>query len=101
MEVRDRVIGIISDQLGIKKEKIREGTSLVNHFGADSLDIVEIVMELEKEFDINITDADADRLGANSSPEAVDAGMAKDGDRYTTVGLCIEIVQTLNDSRMG
>ena len=50
----ERVTDIVADQLGVDKEKITAETSFVNDLGADSLDTVELVMELEEEFDINI-----------------------------------------------
>jgi acyl carrier protein len=51
-DIRDRVIAILADQLGVDPEKITENTSFVNDLGADSLDTVELVMELEEEFDL-------------------------------------------------
>jgi acyl carrier protein len=54
--VKERVIDIVADQLGVSKDKITEETSFVNDLGADSLDTVELVLELEDEFDINIPD---------------------------------------------
>jgi len=49
--IRDRVITIVARQLGVAPDKIAENVSFVNDFGADSLDTVELVMELEEEFD--------------------------------------------------
>ena len=49
--IRDRVITIVAKQLGVAPDKIAENVSLVNDLGADSLDTVELVMELEEEFD--------------------------------------------------
>lgn len=60
--VRDRVIEIVAEQLGVDKEKINNETSFVNDLGADSLDTVELVMELEEEFDINIPDDAAEKI---------------------------------------
>ena len=60
--VADRVIEIVADQLGVEKEKIGRETSFVNDLGADSLDTVELVMELEEEFDINIPDDAAEKI---------------------------------------
>ncbi len=50
--VQERVIDIVAEQLGVNKEKVTPETSFVNDLGADSLDTVELVMELEEEFDI-------------------------------------------------
>ena len=59
--VAERVIDIVADQMGVEKEKVSTATHFVNDLGADSLDIVELVMELEEEFDINIPDDAAER----------------------------------------
>lgn len=60
--VQERVIEIVSEQLGVDKEKVTAETSFVNDLGADSLDTVELVMELEEEFDINIPDDAAEKI---------------------------------------
>ena len=60
--VKDRVIDIVAEQLGVDKEKVTPETSFVNDLGADSLDTVELVMELEEEFDINIPDDAAEKI---------------------------------------
>lgn len=60
--VRDRVIDIVAEQLGVSKDQISDETSFVNDLGADSLDTVELVMELEEEFDINIPDDAAEKI---------------------------------------
>jgi acyl carrier protein len=58
----ERVVDIVSEQLGVDKDKITPETSFVNDLGADSLDTVELVMELEEEFDINIPDDAAEKI---------------------------------------
>lgn len=60
--VEERVIEIVSEQMGVSKDQITHETSFVNDLGADSLDTVELVMELEEEFDINIPDEDAEKI---------------------------------------
>jgi len=60
--VEERVIDIVAEQLGVDKEKITRDTSFVNDLGADSLDTVELVMELEEEFDITIPDDAAEKI---------------------------------------
>ena len=57
-----RVIDIVAEQLGVEKEKISKDSNFVNDLGADSLDTVELVMELEEEFDINIPDEIAEKI---------------------------------------
>jgi acyl carrier protein len=61
--VLERVTNIVSEQLGVDKDKISSETSFVNDLGADSLDTVELVMELEEEFDVNIPDDAAEKIG--------------------------------------
>lgn len=60
--VAERVVNIVAEQLGVEKDKITPETSFVNDLGADSLDTVELVMELEEEFDINIPDDAAEKI---------------------------------------
>jgi acyl carrier protein len=60
--VQDRVVDIVAEQLGVDKEKVTPETSFVNDLGADSLDTVELVMELEEEFDISIPDDAAEKI---------------------------------------
>ena len=60
--VSERVIDIVAEQLGVSKDKVTPETSFVNDLGADSLDTVELVMELEEEFDINIPDDAAEKI---------------------------------------
>jgi len=60
--VADRVIDIVAEQLGVEREKVTPETSFVNDLGADSLDTVELVMELEEEFDITIPDDAAEKI---------------------------------------
>ncbi len=61
-DIEQKVIRIISEQLGIDKEKIKTETSFVNDLAADSLDIVELVMRFEEAFDISIPDEDAEKI---------------------------------------
>lgn len=60
--VEERVIDIVAEQLGVEREKLSRETSFVNDLGADSLDTVELVMELEEEFDITIPDESAEKI---------------------------------------
>lgn len=72
MEVNNQVIEILKDKLGI--EEISSDDHLIEDIGADSLDIVELVMEIEKEFGISITDDEVD-------------------PNFTTVGHLIDYIQ--------
>jgi acyl carrier protein len=60
--VKERVIDIVAEQLGVSKDQVTPETSFVNDLGADSLDTVELVMELEEEFDVNIPDDAAEKI---------------------------------------
>lgn len=60
--VEERVRDIVAEQLGVDKDKVSPDTSFVNDLGADSLDTVELVMELEEEFDISIPDDAAEKI---------------------------------------
>ena len=60
--VEERVVNIDCDQLGTSRDKISPETSFINDLGADSLDTVELVMEFEDEFGINIPDEDAEKI---------------------------------------
>lgn len=62
MSVEERVINIVIEQMGVTKENVSKETSFVNDLGADSLDTVELVMELEEEFDITIPDEKAEEI---------------------------------------
>ena len=61
--IKDKVIAIIADQLDVDKESIETSASFVDDLGADSLDTVELVMALEEEFDIEIPDEEAEKIG--------------------------------------
>jgi acyl carrier protein len=62
VSVEERVIEIVSEQMGVAKDQITRETSFVNDLGADSLDTVELVMEFEEEFDITIPDEEAEKI---------------------------------------
>ncbi len=58
----EKVKTIIERELGVERDKLTNEASFIEDLGADSLDIVELVMEFEKEFDIDIPDEDAETL---------------------------------------
>jgi len=60
--IEERVMNIVAEQMGVDKAQITPETSFVNDLGADSLDTVELVMELEDEFDLSIPDEDAEKI---------------------------------------
>ena len=57
-----KVKDIIEKELGVEREKLTPEASFIEDLGADSLDIVELVMEFEKEFNIDIPDEDAEKI---------------------------------------
>ena len=72
-EIQEKVVKIIVDKLGVKESEVVPEASFTAHLGADSLDSVELIMEFEKAFDIQIPDEDAEKI--------------------TTVGAAIEYVE--------
>jgi len=62
VEVENRMAGLITEQLGVSKDEVAPGASFFDDLGADSLDIVELVMSMEEEFDVEIPDDDLERL---------------------------------------
>ena len=72
-EIQSKVVEIIVDKLGGKESEVVPEASFTAHLGADSLDSVELIMEFEKAFDIQIPDEDAEKI--------------------TTVGAAIEYVE--------
>ena len=61
-EIFDKVKEIIIEQLGVAESAITNEASFIDDLGADSLDIVELVMALEEEFDLEIPDTDAEKV---------------------------------------
>ncbi len=61
-EVFEKVKGVIVEQLGVAEGNITMEASFIDDLGADSLDIVELIMALEEEFDIEIPDSDAEKV---------------------------------------
>jgi acyl carrier protein len=72
-EIQSKVVEIIVDKLGVKESEVVPEASFTAHLGADSLDSVELILEFEKAFDIQIPDEDAEKI--------------------TTVGAAIEYVE--------
>ncbi|HHX23653.1 MAG: acyl carrier protein [Tepidanaerobacteraceae bacterium] len=62
MEVLDKIKQIIADQLGIDEDEVVPEASFIDDLGADSLDIVEMIMAFEEEFDMEIPDEDAEKI---------------------------------------
>jgi acyl carrier protein len=62
MSVEDKIKQIIAEKLGVELSEVIPEASFVDDLGADSLDLVELVMTMEEEFDIDISDEDAEKL---------------------------------------
>jgi len=62
MSVAEKVKAIIVEQLGVEEDEVTMEASFVDNLGADSLDIVELVMAFEEEFDLEIPDEDAEKI---------------------------------------
>ncbi|MBU9720381.1 MULTISPECIES: acyl carrier protein [Bacillaceae] len=60
--VIDRIAKIVSDRLGVDESEVKPEATFKDDLGADSLDVVELVMELEDEFDLEISDEDAEKI---------------------------------------
>jgi acyl carrier protein len=61
-DIEEKVKDIVCDQMGVSRDKITPDTHFLNDLGADSLDQVELVMEFEEAFDLNIPDEDAEKI---------------------------------------
>jgi acyl carrier protein len=61
-EVEEKVVSIVGEQLGVDKAEISRETSFVNDLNADSLDTVELIMELEDAFEMSIPDEEAEKI---------------------------------------
>ena len=62
MSIEDKVKKIIAEKLSVDMEEIVPEASFVDDLGADSLDLVELIMSMEEEFDVEISDEDAEKI---------------------------------------
>jgi acyl carrier protein len=62
VNIEEKVIEIVSEQMGVDKSEVTPETSFINDLNADSLDTVELVMEFEDEFDMSIPDEEAEKI---------------------------------------
>ncbi len=79
MSIEQKVKQIIVEQLGVDENQVDMSASFVDDLGADSLDIVELVMAFEEAFDIDIPDEDAEKIATVQN--AVDYIKAKKGEK--------------------
>jgi acyl carrier protein len=77
-EIEDKVFTIVSEQMAINKAEITRETSFVNDLNADSLDIVELVMEFEDNFEMSIPDEEAEKI--KTVGQAIDYIVTNHGD---------------------
>ncbi len=70
MSIEQEIIDIIVEQLSVEKDKVVPNASFVDDLGADSLDLVELIMAMEEGFDVEIPDEDAD--GISTVQDAID-----------------------------
>jgi acyl carrier protein len=61
-ELEERLFNTIADQLGVEREQVKPDASFTEDLGADSLDLVELIMALEEEFGVDIPDEDAEKI---------------------------------------
>lgn len=61
-EIFEQVKDVIVEQLGVEREKIEESSTFIEDLAADSLDVVELIMNLEEKFEIEIPDSDAEKI---------------------------------------
>jgi len=76
-EIEDKVFSIVSEQMAINKAEITRETSFINDLNADSLDIVELVMEFEDNFEMSIPDEEAEKI--KTIGQAIDYIVANQG----------------------
>jgi acyl carrier protein len=80
MTTEERVIDIVVEQLGVKKEEAKPEARFIEDLGADSLDTVELIMSLEEEFGIEIPDEDAKKAKTiNDVIKYIDTKLKKEG----------------------
>jgi acyl carrier protein len=60
--VLERVQGIVAERLGVEEDQVTENAEFIGDLNADSLDLVEVIMAMEQEFDVEISDEDAEKI---------------------------------------
>ena len=61
-KILEKVIDIVAEELAVDRDEVTEDSSFIEDLGADSLDVVELVMAFEEEFDVEIPDEDAENI---------------------------------------
>ena len=62
MSTEKKIIQIVAEQLGLSEDEVQRDAALIDDLGADSLDVVELVMALEEEFEMEMPDEDAEKI---------------------------------------
>ena len=76
-DIQNRVKAIIVDKLGVDESEVTPNATFTNDLGADSLDTVELIMDLEKEFNITIPDDHAEKITTEGDDNAYEEANAK------------------------
>jgi acyl carrier protein len=79
MSIEERIIEIISQKLNLSKDQVKPEASFVDDLGADSLDLVELVMAMEEAFGMEVPDEDAEKL--RTVKDVIEYVKAKVGDK--------------------
>ncbi len=79
MSIEERVVEIISQKLNLSKDQVKPEASFVDDLGADSLDLVELVMAMEEAFGMEVPDEDAEKL--RTVKDVIEYVKAKVGDK--------------------
>jgi acyl carrier protein len=86
-EIEDKVIAIVCEHLAKEKSEVSRETSYVNDLNADSLDIVEVVMDLEEEFDMSVPDEDAQKIDTiGATVDYIQAQLSKNAEGASASG---------------
>jgi len=89
VEVLDKIKRIIAEQLGIDEDEVVPEASFIDDLGADSLDLVELIMAFEEEFDLEIPDEDAEKI------KSVQNVLLRDFALESSKGPCLSIIDII------
>ncbi len=77
MSIEEKVMDMIAEELGLSREEVKPEATFIEDLGADSLDVVELIMKMEEEFGISIPDEDAEKI--KTVQDAIDYIKSKAG----------------------
>ena len=81
-EIQDKIKQIIVDELGVDEAEVTENARFIEDLGADSLDLVELVMRFEEEFDIEIPDEDSEKIQSDAGARRWPGRAGRHGQGY-------------------